>query len=67
MSLFRYEKLPDAILTGTIQVNQATFASATAGSATLPSNPVAFLEVTVAAVGSEHGAGTIYKIPLYNV
>lgn len=67
MSLFRYEKVPDPLLTGVIQVNQATAATATAGSGTLPGAPVAFLQVTVAAVGSSHGAGTVYKIPLYNV
>jgi len=36
-----------------------TASSATSGSATLPSNPVGFIEMTV--------NGKIYKVPYYNV
>lgn len=66
MGLFRGEKIASPVLEGSITVKQVTQASATAGSATLPANPVAFITVTVEP-GFPGGTPVQYKLPLYNV
>lgn len=47
------------VLAGQVGLGTTTAASATAGAATLPANPVGFLEVNI--------GGTMYKIPYYAV
>jgi hypothetical protein len=42
-----------------VQFGVTTAASATAGAATLPANPVGFLEINI--------GGTVYKLPYYAV
>lgn len=57
MSLFRHEKISDPQLR--IEDPSLLAATATAGSATLPANPVGFVLIKVNGVDS--------KIPYYNV
>lgn len=65
MSLFSGEKASNVRLGGTPSFAQVTATTATAGSATLPANPLGFINVAIEIPGQNRQ--TLVKIPYYSV